>query len=194
MKLGDFLKTALEEKFLGKRIKNWNNTNSFIVDHIEVMDGGVDPQWEIRFYSELNRKMTDEMGEWQRINNPTGGVLTPKELTERCKTAYIESFTMNLVDDVMPEIVETSPIIGQENLYIMKTWIVDIETRKNDRDTTLGPFTTFEKAQDAMREYLRMSIDELLERDAECDFGSDYNKGLYYSEEETVEIIERELK
>ena len=32
----------------------------------------------------------------------------------------------------------------------MKTWIVDIETRKNDRDQTIGPFSTFEKAQEAI--------------------------------------------
>jgi hypothetical protein len=76
----------------------------------------------------------------------------------------------------------------------MKTYLVIIETRKGDGDRTLGPFTIFEKAQDAMRDYLRMSVADLLERDTECEFGSDYNKGSYFSEEESVEIVERELQ
>lgn len=71
----------------------------------------------------------------------------------------------------------------------MKTYIVNIETRKNDRDCVLGPFVLFENAQKALKEYMCMDdIEEYTE------FDSDFSKGQIYTEEESAEIIERELK
>ena len=69
----------------------------------------------------------------------------------------------------------------------MKTWIVDIETRKNDRDQTLGPFSTFEKAQEAIVNECGEWVKE------HTDFDSDFSKGEIYTEEETIIILEREL-
>jgi hypothetical protein len=74
----------------------------------------------------------------------------------------------------------------------MKTYIVNIETRKNDRDDVLGPYRTFEKAKEAMREHLDLWTDEELESYKEYD--SDFNKGCIYTEEESIEIIEREME
>ena len=74
----------------------------------------------------------------------------------------------------------------------MKVYIVDIETRKNDRDDTLGPFTTFAKAVDAMREHFsNWTLQELAEY---TEYGSNFNEGKIFTEEESVEIIERELQ
>ena len=69
----------------------------------------------------------------------------------------------------------------------MKLWIVDIETRKNDADWTLGPFSSFKKAQDAVVERYGEWVKE------HTDFDSDFNKGEIYTEEETIIIMEREL-
>lgn len=73
----------------------------------------------------------------------------------------------------------------------MKTWIVDIETRKNDRDDTLGPFSTFEKAKKAIREHLSHWTDEELNEYKE--YGSDFSKGNIYTEEYSIETYEREM-
>ena len=70
----------------------------------------------------------------------------------------------------------------------MKTWIVDIETRKGDRDTVLGPFLTFEKAQEALLKYFGEWIKSYTEYD------SDFSKGCIYTEENSAEIYERELQ
>lgn len=73
----------------------------------------------------------------------------------------------------------------------MKVYIVDIDTRKGDGDGTLGPFTTFEKAQAAVKDYCSWIDDIETYTD---DFDSDFSKGQIYTEEESIEIIERELQ
>lgn len=70
----------------------------------------------------------------------------------------------------------------------MKTYIVDIETRKGDRDNTLGPFATFQKAQDAIVNHCGDWVK------THTEFDSDFNAGKIYTEEETIEILERELE
>lgn len=106
MTIGEYLKSQLEETFLGKQIKNWNGEFTFTVAHITVENGGVDPQWEISLNSDLYKQMMDESREWQKANNPLGGNLAPKELQERWNKGFVETFTMCFCDDAMPVIVE----------------------------------------------------------------------------------------
>lgn len=73
----------------------------------------------------------------------------------------------------------------------MKVYIVDITTRKNDRDRTLGPFTNFEKALESMRKELDFWDDQMLFSYTEYD--SDFFKGKIFTEEDSYEIIERDL-
>jgi hypothetical protein len=106
MTVGDFLKEALERKYVGKSIKKPYQDGTFVVAHVEVRDGGVDPQWEISLFSELNRQMNEESRAWQLANNPKGGVLAPKELEDRWRVGWAESQHFTLADQVLPEIVE----------------------------------------------------------------------------------------
>lgn len=73
----------------------------------------------------------------------------------------------------------------------MKVYIVDITTRKNDRDATLGPYSTFEKAKQALREHFDHWTEEELREHK--DYDSDFDKGCIFTEETSAEIIEREL-
>lgn len=73
----------------------------------------------------------------------------------------------------------------------MTVYIVDIETRKHDRDDTLGPFSTFEKAQEAIKDHTGWS-DKFLENHKE--FGSDWSKGEIYTTETSAVIMEREIE
>ena len=73
----------------------------------------------------------------------------------------------------------------------MKTYLVIIETRKGDRDETLGPFTSFEKAREAFLEEEGWTKQEW-ENYAKYD--SSFEKGTLYTEEISVNIVERELK
>jgi len=106
MKLSEFIKSKLEEKYLGKSIKNWNGEKSFIVGEISVTDGGVDPQTEISLRSEFGSKCIKEWVEWQNTHNPIGGNLPSSELENKWKVGYLESWYMTSVDDEMPELVE----------------------------------------------------------------------------------------
>jgi hypothetical protein len=106
MTVGDFLKEALERKYVGKSIKKPYEDGTFVVAHVEVRDGGVDPQWEIGLYSELNRQMNEESRAWQLANNPKGGVLAPKELEDRWRVGWAEAQYFTLVDQVLPEVSE----------------------------------------------------------------------------------------
>lgn len=106
MKMGEFVKQSLEHKFKGKTIKNWNGTTTFKVHKIIVEDGGVDPQWEISLHSQLCEEMIAEARAWQQQNNPKGGKLAPKELDEKWRKGWAESYSMTLVDSELPEIVE----------------------------------------------------------------------------------------
>lgn len=74
----------------------------------------------------------------------------------------------------------------------MKTYIVYIETRKNDRDEILGPFSTFEKAKDALKKYFNCWTEEELMEYKEYD--SNFNEGKIFTEEESAEILEREME
>lgn len=56
MTAGEYIKIKLEHDFIGKKIKNWNNTCEFVVTSIKVEDGGPDPQWEMN----LHGKNTNE--------------------------------------------------------------------------------------------------------------------------------------
>jgi len=73
----------------------------------------------------------------------------------------------------------------------MKTYTVYIETRKGDDNGFLGPFSTFEKAQEALKNHCDWIDDVETYTD---EFGSDFGKGCIYTEEESVEIIEREME
>jgi len=76
----------------------------------------------------------------------------------------------------------------------MKTYIVNIEYRKG-AGKILGPFSTFENAQREMLNYLGMTLEEIAEYEKEYEeFDSCFDKGTFYSEEESVEILERELE
>jgi hypothetical protein len=72
----------------------------------------------------------------------------------------------------------------------MKTFIVSIETRKGDRNATLGPFTTIAKAQEAIHEYLGWPLEKLI---SYKNYESDFNKGCILTEEVTIQTLEREL-
>ena len=73
----------------------------------------------------------------------------------------------------------------------MKVWIVSIITRKNDRDATLGPYSTKEKAVQAVREYFNHWKQGKLDSYEEYD--SDINEGRIFTEEDSTEVLEREL-
>lgn len=71
----------------------------------------------------------------------------------------------------------------------MKTYTIFIETRKGDDNGFLGPFSTFEKAQEKLKEHFDwMDVKNYKE------FDSDFSKGEIYTEEESVQIIEREIE
>jgi len=74
----------------------------------------------------------------------------------------------------------------------MKVYLVDITTRKNDRDCNLGPYSTFEKAKKALREHYEYWTEEELRAYKEYD--SDYDKGCIFTEEDSAEIFEREIE
>jgi hypothetical protein len=73
----------------------------------------------------------------------------------------------------------------------MTVYLIDVETRKNDRDEILGPFSTFEKALEAMLEYLGMTKEEAEKYD---EFDSKVLNGEFFSEEKTVTIYKREIQ
>ena len=74
----------------------------------------------------------------------------------------------------------------------MKVYIVDIATRKNDRDDILGPFSTKEKAIQAIREYFYHWKPGHL--DSYKEYGSDINEGRILTEETSAEMYEREVE
>ena len=55
MKIQDYIKQKLEYDYLHTTI-NDNCGNRFVVEYITVKDGGVDPQWEISFGSNISNK------------------------------------------------------------------------------------------------------------------------------------------
>ncbi len=71
----------------------------------------------------------------------------------------------------------------------MTVWLINIERRKGNV-STLGPFATREGAINALREHVGPKFDESYTDE----FGSSLVEGVYYSEEESVEVYERELK
>jgi hypothetical protein len=73
----------------------------------------------------------------------------------------------------------------------MKVYIVNIETRKGDGNSILGTFSTFEKAQAALKKYCDW-IDDI--ENYTDEFDSNFSKGQIYTEEESIEILERELE
>ena len=74
----------------------------------------------------------------------------------------------------------------------MKVFLVDITTRKGDGDCTLGPYSSFEKAQGALKDYF--SFWDLEELENYKEFDSDFSKGWIFTEEKSAEIYERELE
>lgn len=75
----------------------------------------------------------------------------------------------------------------------MKVYLLNRDTRKHyyGDDGTYGTFSTFEKAQTALREKLDNWTDE--ELNAYKEYGSDFSKGCIYTEEDSWEIIEKEI-
>jgi len=105
MILKDFIRAALEREYLGTHVYNRERTATFLVHKITVEDGGVDPQWEFNLCSKLCEEMNEEQRKWQKENNLHGGNLAPKELEDRWRKGWMESFYMTNADDVMPELV-----------------------------------------------------------------------------------------
>ncbi len=71
----------------------------------------------------------------------------------------------------------------------MTVWLVDIERRKGDGEV-LGPFATRAGAIDALKDHVGDHFDESYTDE----FGSSLAEGVYYSEEESVEVWARELQ
>jgi hypothetical protein len=103
MILKDFIREALERKYLGELIYNSQNSTTFEVYKITVEDGGVDPQWEIGLCSKLCEQVRHEQREWQQKYNPTGGNLPPNN--ENWRRGNVEYFYMTQATDKMPDIV-----------------------------------------------------------------------------------------
>lgn len=120
MTIGEFLREQLAQKYNGRTVKNNSNAVEFVVSHIEVRDGGVDPQWEIYMCSEFCRLVTIESGEWHRTNNPLGGVLAPKELTDRWYRGYAECVYMTSCDHQLPEIINIPEPEEEDNMDLGK--------------------------------------------------------------------------
>lgn len=76
----------------------------------------------------------------------------------------------------------------------MKVFLLNRETRKHyyGDDGTYGTFSTFEKAQVALRKELSHWTDEKLNSYNKYD--SDWSKGRIYTEEDSWEIIEQEIE
>lgn len=75
----------------------------------------------------------------------------------------------------------------------MKTYLVDIEDRHGDNGT-LGPFRTKKSALAAMKKYVEKhyraeSIPDLFE-----EFGGSFESGEFFSEDEVITVIERDLQ
>lgn len=72
-------------------------------------------------------------------------------------------------------------------------WLVSIECREGESGT-LGPFKTKAGAVKAVKEYVEDNYDtEAIEYLLE-EFDGDLAKGLFYSEDETIEIYSRKMK
>ncbi len=71
----------------------------------------------------------------------------------------------------------------------MTVWLVDIERRKGEGET-LGPFATRAGAIEALQDHVGPEFDVTYTDE----FGSSLAEGVYYSEEESVEVYEREVK
>lgn len=76
----------------------------------------------------------------------------------------------------------------------MKIYLLTRETRKHyyEDDGVYGTFSTFEKAQAFLRKKLSSWTDQELNEYKE--YGSDWSKGCIYTEEDSWEIIEKEIE
>lgn len=109
MKLKDFIRDKLYERYKGKTIKGWCEGDGimFEVDRITVDDGDYgDPPIQIKMESKHCVEVGDKAGEWQRVNNPLGGNLYPPDLEKEVYSAYSESFTLNSMEDELPMIIK----------------------------------------------------------------------------------------
>ena len=106
MKLKEFIKEKLEEKYLGKEIKSWND-KIFVVHEVSVEDGGVDPQTEICLRSKFNIDISNQYLDWTKKYNENGGSshLVPIELKKNWEIACNESWYMTNVEDEMPDLI-----------------------------------------------------------------------------------------
>jgi len=73
----------------------------------------------------------------------------------------------------------------------MKVYLITIDKRE-DYSETVGPYSTKEKAISKVNELVRKNYGT---RADEClrAYGGNLSEGTFYSEEETYEIVEREL-
>lgn len=76
----------------------------------------------------------------------------------------------------------------------MKIYLLTRETRKHyyGDDGVYGTFSTFEKALAELRKKLSSWSDEELQKYKE--YNSDFNKGCIFTEEDSWEIIEKEVE
>ena len=75
----------------------------------------------------------------------------------------------------------------------MSVWLVDIQRRKEEAGT-LGPFATREGAVRAVRDYVTKHYCERSIVDLLAAYGGDLTEGTFYSEDETINVYERELQ
>ena len=75
----------------------------------------------------------------------------------------------------------------------MITYIVDIDKREGE-GSILGPFTNKDKAKAALRKYVEKRYDPEAIKYCIAHYNSSFEKGRFNSEEESIEIIEKELE
>lgn len=120
-------------------------------------------------------------------SNIEKSTLIPKQPSEHLRSLHAIQLEMkNFVKSLGP------CLILNIDFDSMKVYLVDITTRKNDRDETLGPFSTFDKAKEALRKHFSHWTEEELREYTEYD--SNYDKGCIFTEEESAEIFEREME
>lgn len=75
----------------------------------------------------------------------------------------------------------------------MRTYIVNIDRRK-DEGAILGPFTNKDKAKAALKKYVEQHYGIEGAKHNIATYGGGFDKGEFFSEDEVIEIIERELE
>jgi hypothetical protein len=75
----------------------------------------------------------------------------------------------------------------------MKTFIINIDKRKGF-SSNLGPYKTLDKAREALKKYVEKSYTPEAIKYCLSEFGGNFGKGEFYSEEESIYITENEVE